>query len=157
MGTVPLLQLMQTKGIGPRSLGRLLDRLEQAGLSLDGFTALEAEEIAARFDLSEEQISSLHANLETAVQLAERLKQQGVQTVLRSDPSYPERLKTVLADKSPPVLFIAGTPSLLEKPAVGFCGARDASEQALRRAEQLAAALAKQDVLVVSGHAHGVD
>src|SRR5262245_9799380 len=118
---VPLLQLMQTKGIGPRSLARLLDRLEQDQLSLPDFMALDVEEIAARFGLNEEQACALHANHETAAQVAELLEENSIQTVLRGGASYPARLKSLLADKSPPVLFIAGTPSLLQKRGVGFC------------------------------------
>ncbi len=155
--TVPLLQLMQTKGIGPRSLARLLDRLEHDDLSLPDFMALETEEIVARFGLNAEQACSLHANEETATQLAESLEQHAVRTVLRGSPWYPARLKTVLGDKAPPVLFLAGLPELLQRRGVGFCGARDASAEALGCAERLARTLAKQGFLVVSGHAPGAD
>ncbi len=155
--SVGLLQLMQTKGIGPRSLARLLDRLEQDNLSLRDFLVLEAEEMVARFGLNEEQVRALHANEETAAQVAELLEQHGVSTVLVGSSRYPARLKTVLADKAPPVLFMAGSPNLLQDRAVGFCGARDASEESLRCAQQLTRALAKQGILVVSGHAPGAD
>src|SRR5205807_478401 len=77
--------------------------------------------------------------------------------LLRRDSTYPSRLNLILADKAPPVLFIAGSPSLLGQRGVGFCGARDASEEALRCTELLAKDMARQGLLVVSGHANGVD
>jgi DNA protecting protein DprA len=154
---IPLLQLLQTKGVGPRSLARVLTRLQEEQQSLDDFVALDPEEIARRFGLTREQAHSIRANGENAASLAELLEQQKVRTALRGGPLYPSRLDKVLGDKAPPVLFLAGTPELLRDRAVGFCGARDASDQALRCADQVARALAECDLLVVSGHAQGVD
>lgn len=154
---IAVLQVMQTKGIGPRSLARLLDRLEHDNLSLCDFVDLQAEEIAAQFGLTQEQAVSLRANDETAARIAQLLEEHGVRMLLRNSRSYPARLQTVLADKTPPVLFTGGSPDLLQQRSVGFCGARDASAESLHSAEQLARALAKQGWLVVSGHAQGAD
>lgn len=152
-----LLQLMQAKGIGPHALARLLERLEREGLSLDESSALTPEEIVARFGLTEDQACSFRDHEEAAAQLAERLEEHGVRTVRRGGPGYPGRLTAVLADKAPPVLFVAGSAGLLRQPAVGFCGARDASDEALRSAAQLAGVLAKEGLVIVSGHAPGAD
>lgn len=154
---VPLLQLMQTKGIGLRSLAKILNRLDDDALSLGDILAMEAAELMVRFGLTVEQVHAVHANAEPAARLAELLDEHGVRTVLRGSPAYPARLTTVLSDKAPPVLFIAGTAELLLGRGVGFCGARDASEEAIRCAQRLAGALAKQGLLAVSGHAQGVD
>ncbi|MFO0969135.1 MAG: DNA-processing protein DprA [Gemmataceae bacterium] len=155
--TVPLLRLIQTKGIGPRSLAKLLDRLERRDLALQDFLALVPEEMTAQFDMREEQAIALQANESTATQLAQILEGHGIRTLSRSNPDYPTRMKGVLADKAPPVLFVAGAIDLLQDRAVGFCGSRDASEEGLRSAEKLARSLANEGLLVVSGHAQGVD
>jgi DNA processing protein len=139
-----LLQLMQTKGIGPRSLARLLDRLEADSLSLQDFFDVKPEEMVVRFGLNAEQASSVHEHQETATQVADLLDEKGVCIVLRGSPAYPARLKSVLADKAPPVLFMAGTPDLLRQRCLGFCGARDASKGALGATVQLARALVKR-------------
>ena len=47
--------------------------------------------------------------------------------------------------------------ALLERPAVAFCGARDASEGGLGATQAGAALLAAEGVNVVSGYASGVD
>jgi DNA protecting protein DprA len=152
-----LLRLMCIKGIGPRSLSKLLDRLDQQGLSLTEFLNLEAETIVAGFGLNEEQASAIVSDDGTAAQLAQRLEENGVRTVLRSDDLYPDHLKTVLQDKTPPVLFLAGSTDVLQGLAIGFCGARDASADGLQAAESFAGAVARQKLLVVSGHAQGID
>jgi DNA processing protein len=156
-GTVQLLQIMQTKGIGPRALSRLLDRLENDELTLQDFLRLETDDLVARFGITQEQARSIQANEETAGQVAELLDEHGVRTLMRGSSLYPARLRTALGDKAPPVLFVAGSADLLQGRGVGFCGARDASDEALRCADQMARALAKQGLLVVSGHAPGVD
>ncbi len=155
--SVSLLQVMQAKGMGPRSLARLLDLLEQNNLSLREVVSLEPEELAARFALSDDQARAIHANKEPAIRTAEMLDEHRIHTILRSSDSYPLRLKTVLRDQAPPVLFVAGSVDLLNRRGVGFCGARNASEEALRCADQVSRALAQHNLLVVSGHAVGVD
>src|SRR5262245_4436423 len=132
--SVALLQLMQTKGVGARSLARLLDLLEQDHLSLNEFVTMAPEEITARFGLKREQALSIRGNEE----IAAFLEEHNIRTVLRGDDRYPSRLKSVLRDKAPPVLFMAGTPDLLGRRGVGFCASRDASSEALRCTEQLA-------------------
>lgn len=155
--SVPLLQLMQTKGLGTRSLARIMDALAQEELSLRDFVDLTPEEMVNRFGLKEEQASGIHANEKIAIQLVETLEHRHVRPVLRGSSSYPARLQSILGDKAPPVLFLAGSLELIHRRGVGFCGARDASEEALRCTEQVALALAKHNLLVVSGHAAGVD
>src|SRR5205807_6973508 len=155
--SVPLLQLMQTKGLGPRSLTRVLDLLDQEQLTLADFVALDPDEMVSRYRLKSEQALSIQENEETAVKIAEQLEHHGVHVVLRGTSLYPPRLSSLLGDKAPPALFIANSPDLLQQRGVGFCGARDASEEAMRCAQQVAYALAKHELLVVSGHAPGVD
>lgn len=155
--TVPLLQLMQTRGIGPRTLARLLDRLEQDNLSLSDLMDMAAEELVATFGLTEVQVRAFQANGDAAAQIAELLDEHDVRTLQRGSPKYPTRLSLVLADKAPPVLFVAGAPELLQRRGIGLCGARDASSEAIRCAAELARALAKEHFLIVSGHAPGVD
>jgi Holliday junction resolvasome RuvABC DNA-binding subunit len=50
--SVAFLQLIQTKGIGPRTVARIMRRLEEDRLSLQDFLELNAHDVAARFDLS---------------------------------------------------------------------------------------------------------
>jgi DNA processing protein len=154
---VALLQLMQTKGVGPRSVARVLDVLKQDELSLTEFVAMEPADIVVRFGLKKDQASSIRDNEEPAARMAGLLEEHNIRTVLRGSSLYPAKLSAVLGDKAPPVLFMAGTPAQLDRRGVGFCGARDASDEALRCTEKLARALANKGLLVVSGHAQGVD
>ncbi len=55
------------------------------------------------------------------------------------------------------MLFAAGNLAVLERKAVAFCGARDASEDGLRLTDRAARELAARRINVVSGHANGVD
>src|SRR4029077_5017246 len=129
--SVALLQLMQTKGVGPRSVARVLDLLKQDQLSLNEFVAMEPAAMVDRFGLKKDQACSIRENEETAARMADLLEEHNIRTVLRGSALYPSQLKTVLGDKAPPVLFVAGTPDLLERRGVGFCGSRDASDEAL--------------------------
>jgi DNA processing protein len=72
-----------------------------------------------------------------------------------SAPSYPAALTTI-ADP-PPVLWTRGRVEALSAPAVAIVGSRAASPYGLAVAEQLAADLAVNGLVIVSGLARGVD
>src|SRR5262249_352907 len=128
--SVPLLQLMQTKGVGPRSIARVLAVLEHNGLSLHDFAGLEPDDMAERFGLTKDQARSIIENEELAARTAQLLDDHRVCTIVRGSATYPARLATVLGDHAPSVLFASGSLELLHQRGVGFCGARDASEEA---------------------------
>jgi DNA processing protein len=77
--------------------------------------------------------------------------------VYRDDVLYPKKLVDVLGAKAPKVLYYHGNLSLLNEKAVGFCGSRRASEKGLETAQDCAEQIAKQQIVVVSGNAAGVD
>ncbi|UCE86492.1 MAG: DNA-processing protein DprA, partial [Deltaproteobacteria bacterium] len=72
-----------------------------------------------------------------------------------SSPAYPARLAR-LGD-APPVLFVRGSPAALASDAVALVGARAASAHGLAAARELARALVRAGLVVVSGLARGVD
>ena len=57
----------------------------------------------------------------------------------------------------PPLLFCAGDTSLLERPALAVVGTRRCSEHGRRAARAIALAAGVSGVVVVSGHAQGID
>ena len=71
------------------------------------------------------------------------------------EPDYPPML--ALLEDAPPAIAVLGDPALLSRRAVGLVGARNASANGQRMAETLAAELASQAILVVSGLARGID
>lgn len=73
------------------------------------------------------------------------------------DNAYPQRLHDVLGEKAPPFLYTQGNMELLELPSIGFSGARKTSDAGLAMAALCAEHAAQNGVVVVSGHAAGVD
>jgi DNA processing protein len=72
-----------------------------------------------------------------------------------TDSAYPAALAAIV--DPPPVLWVRGQLTALERPAVAIVGSRAGSAYALAVAEQLAMELAGEGVSVVSGLARGVD
>lgn len=72
-----------------------------------------------------------------------------------ADEDYPLLLRQI--DNPPPVLLGMGQRSLLNDPQAAIVGARHASKEGLRNAEDFAQALSQAGVTVTSGLAHGID
>jgi DNA processing protein len=134
-----------------------LNRLERERLPLPEFIELDPVQMAECSGLTRDQAQLVRASEQDAARTAEQMDDHRIRVLRSGSPAYPERLLTVLRDQAPAALFAAGAIDLLSNRGVGFCGARDASEMALRCADQVARALVKHRLLVVSGHAAGVD
>lgn len=94
----------------------------------------------------------LRVRAEAALQ---RARDAGLIGIPWADPCYPSALGTII--DAPPVLWMRGQPPVLHRPAVALVGSRAGSPYALAVAERLAADLAGQGLVVVSGLARGVD
>jgi len=90
--------------------------------------------------------------------LRRRLSDCAVRWVGAEDPAYPRRLAQDPCDPPPPVLFWKGDLALLDSsPTVGIVGRVDPSPGGARATALLAARLAAEGWLVVSGMARGID
>ena len=90
-----------------------------------------------------------------AVAAVERARRDGIETIAWSDPRYPAPLAAI--PDPPPVLWLRGTCSVFERPAVAIVGSRAGSPYAREVANELAADLAARGIAIVSGLARGVD
>jgi DNA processing protein len=89
------------------------------------------------------------------ITLGDHMAEAGVNALLYGADDYPDALTRL---KSPsPVLFYAGNPKLLDRPAVGVCGSRAASAQGLEAAGALGRSLAEDGQVTIAGNAQGVD
>jgi DNA processing protein len=149
-----ILALLRLPGIGPVRANRMLARLRHEGRVLTdgsiGETAIESL-------LDENQREAWSGSLEWARHALAQVQAIGGEVLAFSDGRYPRRLKDLLGDNAPPLLFVIGRVDLLEASGIGFCGSRHASEKGLATAADCADQLARQGLNVVSGYAAGVD
>ncbi len=112
-------------------------------LALDG-------ELAARLD------ELLAGAVVVAVEL-ERLTGAGIRVLARADEEYPSRWRARLREQSPPLLFVAGPVSLLERGGVAAVGSRDVDAAGAEFARAVGRAAAQARTPMISGGARGVD
>jgi DNA processing protein len=71
------------------------------------------------------------------------------------EPLYPKALEAV--EDAPPILTLLGQPELLAAPIVAVVGARNASANGRRLAQDISAGLGEEGIVVASGMARGID
>lgn len=86
---------------------------------------------------------------------ARRIVETGGSFLTLGDDAYPERLRNIY--DPPPVLWIRGEPSLLNRPGIAVVGTRHPSPYGAGMAEMLSRDLASRNVVILSGMARGVD
>jgi DNA processing protein len=79
----------------------------------------------------------------------------GARLLVHGEADYPAALADL--PDAPPVLWAMGEVALLNRPAVGMVGARNASSLGVRMARRLGQGLAEAGFTVISGLARGID
>lgn len=149
-----VLHLLETPRIGIAKVYAILDMANNYAMSLSDFLYKPS---SLKEVLNDSQIDAFLALEDKTRQIWDDLEGKGVQLVSVTDDNYPERLRTLLGKKAPPLLMVMGNRHLLGKPSVGFCGSRKASEKGIATAKDCADQLASEGVNIISGYAAGVD
>ncbi|WP_299391213.1 DNA-processing protein DprA [Pelagibius sp.] len=149
-------KLLGARGIGPKAASKILcDLLSEPFENAGALT--EKHHAILRHHLSGSQIDTvLAADRRLRAQIDDVLIDGG-EFVTVLDDNYPQRLRHILADETPPVLGYFGNASLFEETSVGFCGSRRASEKGIRTAEDCVEQIVESGFVVVSGNAAGID
>ena len=133
-----ILQLMQTPGIGAKTLARLLTRLAAEGRLAQELLDMSHDDLSRHYGLKADMVAAFGAAREDASRLADQLEEHEVEILLVTMPQYPLELKKTLKDSAPPILFATGNINILQQNGVGISGARDASETGLKIASDCA-------------------
>ena len=141
------LRLIRSEHVGPVTYRHLLGRFGTAESALAGLPAL-ARKGGRRRPIRTCPQPEAERELESLSVLGGRM-------VMLGEAAYPVALAAL--EDAPPVLSLLGRDEVLSWPAVAIVGARNASANACRFAENLAQGLGEAEHLVVSGLARGID
>ncbi len=140
------LRLLRSRKVGPATFRRLL---REHGSAQNALTALPEMARAAGIEGYETcPPGVIEAELKAAKAAKARLLCLGAA-------DYPEALYD-LSD-APPMLWAIGDPTILKRRMIAMVGARNCSSLGARMARALATDLGKQEFVVVSGLARGID
>lgn len=138
IGRIRLAQLQQYFGSLEEAWKAPEGKLRQAGLDSRSLDALLR--LRPRLSLDAEM---------------EKLERHGVRALPCQDPLYPSRLKEIY--DYPPVLYLRGDASVLEKPCLAVVGTRRPTVYGRQATEEIVSELARNDMVIVSGLARGID
>lgn len=143
---VARLRLIRSDQIGPVTYRQLVRRFGNAQAALDALP-----DLARRGGGRPLRI----ATAEAAQHELDAVAGFGAQLIFIGTPDYPNLLART--ETAPPAIAVKGDATLLDRPAVGIVGARNASAAGTRFARGLASDLADAGLVVVSGLARGID
>src|SRR5438105_1453837 len=139
----------------------LENRLRDSGFS--GPAALqgwETRKITKELGVSDGEAEQITALLERSGRLAQELEKlfaAGMWVSTRMDNSYPKRLRDILKQQAPTVIFGAGELQLLSKPGVAIVGSRNIDEAGAAFAREVGKRTVESGLSVISGGARGTD
>lgn len=143
---VARIRLIRSQSIGPVTFRQLLARFGSPEAALAAIPDLAARGRGRPPSVFPE---------DGARREIDRVERLGARYLVLGQGLYPRALAEI--DDAPPLLVVKGDTRLLDRPLVAIVGARNASAAACRFARQLAYDLGRDDVVVVSGLARGID
>ncbi|MGE0736261.1 MAG: DNA-processing protein DprA [Alphaproteobacteria bacterium] len=141
------LRLIRSENVGPITFRHLIAHFGSAGDAIDGLPELSRRGGRAK-------PVRVAAKAEAEDEIA-RLEKLGGRFVALGEPDYSVPLATT--EDAPPMLAVIGDVSLLRRETVGVVGARNASTNGRRIAQQIAGGLGATGFVVASGFARGID
>lgn len=141
------LRLIRSENVGPVTFRALINHFGGAQ------AALEALPEVARHSGRRKPVRICPR--EVAEAELEAASAVGAVPLFTIEPGYPALLAQV--DVPPPLLYVKGRVELLNKPAIGIVGSRDASAGGQKIARDLARGLGEAGWVVASGLARGID
>ena len=142
-----LLRLARSEGIGPVTCHKLLERFGSARAALNALP-----DLAKRGGRAGQMRACSLARAEA--EMAE-LRKLGARLVAWGEPAYPAALAAI--EDAPLVITLRGRAELLDRPCIALVGARNASANGRKIAQDMARDLAAAGCVVVSGLARGID
>ncbi|MFO1139079.1 MAG: DNA-processing protein DprA [Paracoccus sp. (in: a-proteobacteria)] len=140
------LRLIRSRKVGPATFHRLLAEHGSAA------AALVALPDMARAAGIGDYVPCPVAVAEAEIAAGQRA---GARLLTWDDPAYPARLREI--PEAPPVLWLRGDISVLDRLPVAVIGARNASSLGLRMARGMSLGLAQSGAAVIAGLARGID
>jgi DNA processing protein len=144
---IACLRLVRTDGVGPTLFRDLINHYGGAEAALDALP-----ELARRGGGSRPLRLCPRARAEAELEAAARI---GATPVFTIEPGYPPHLAQVEAP--PPMLYVKGDVSLLQRPAISIVGSRAASAAGHKLAGLFARDLGRAGLVIASGLARGID
>ena len=141
------LRLIRSENVGPVTFRALLRRFGSARAAIEALP-----DLARRGGRSAPLRVCPAAQAEQELGAADRI---GARLLSADDADYPEALAAIY--DAPPLLYLRGDAALLRRQAVAIVGARNASANGRRLAEDIARDLGAARFVVVSGLARGID
>jgi len=143
---VARLRLLRSRRVGVSTFHRLMAEHGTAQNALDALP--EVAKAAGVKDYEVCPAGVVAAELKAA-------KAANARLLCLGDPDYPKALAEI--SDAPPMLWVVGDPSLLQRDVISLVGARNASSLGTRMSRALAAELGEAGYVVASGLARGVD
>jgi len=140
------LRLARTQNVGPVTFAALLRRFGSATAAL-----AEVPRMAQRGGAKDMRIPS---DADARREL-EELHKLGGRLIASCEPEFPRGLAAV--DPPPPIISVLGHTAILAREMVAIVGARNASALGRKFANTLATDLSKENLVIVSGLARGID
>jgi DNA processing protein len=141
------LRLIRSDNVGPATFRDLINHFGSAEAALSMLPELSARGGGTR--------SIRIATEAEAYRELEAAQRFGARFIGIGEPDYPQALRQI--DGAPPLLAVKGDLSVLNRPAVGIVGSRNASVSGAKFAAMIARDCGRAGYAVVSGLARGID
>lgn len=155
MSLLEHLQLVMTPGLGPITIGKLIEALGSAEAATQASVA-ELQKIDGVGSIKAQQIVGGRREAgELAKREIEKAQERGFSIICREDADYPPLLAEI--NDAPAVLYVWGKIEPRDLHAVAIVGSRKCSLYGREQAERFGALLGGAGVTVISGGARGID
>ena len=153
-------QLGQEKPLGSTAYRSLMGMLRALGPGEESLDSQVTERELRHLGMTREDAGVVLRRLEQEELLdkhLDTLARLGLWAITRISPEYPQRLRKILGQQAPMLLYCAGAAGLFQETCMSLVGSRQLRGPGRAFARRLGAAMAAEGITYVSGGAAGAD
>lgn len=137
-------------------LARQLREIQKQPADLIGIDGQALFELCSQI-IDRKRLESLLGRGFLLSQAIERWNARSIWVLSRADAKYPKRLKALLKENAPPLIYGCGDISLLEKGGLAVVGSRHVNDELIGYTETIGRLSAEAHRTIISGGAKGID
>lgn len=159
-----LYKLTRIPGFGNKSINVILSTLERNKIDLSQLFKLSKSDFSRLFPMlgigrfNKANFESLSKSDENEVyNNYQKIIEQGIEFITINSNTYPNRLKDILEDEAPVIIYYKGYKSLLNSKGFSIVGSRNVSDIGIEITSKIVKFLTNKGYNIISGFAKGVD
>jgi len=149
--------IYENRVISKRNTSAILQEFKKDKSITSQLSLSELQLFVSKTNLNPEEKARLIKDIIEKIDKLYALRSLNIDILTTLNPKFPKRLKSLLEEDCPNILYYKGNLNVLRRKTIAIVGSRKASAESMKKAFEIAKVLSNSGYNIISGYANGID